>query len=98
MPISLKEAGASPPSFSAGQVTAAVTAAASHIGWVYHSARERNCNSVTCFLQMKESRHDQTEALHVLPVPEGSPNTDVSLSFSSHSPSLIPKNQVGNGV
>lgn len=33
MPISLKGAGAPPPSFSAGQVTVVVTSAASHIGF-----------------------------------------------------------------
>lgn len=46
MPISLKEAGASPPSFSAGQVTVAVTVAASHIGFT--TLQEKGTATLAC--------------------------------------------------
>lgn len=40
MPISLKAVGASPPPFSVGQVTVAVTSAVSHIGFATLQEKE----------------------------------------------------------
>lgn len=61
-----------------------VTPAAPHIGFA--TLQEKGATALSIYLpallQIKGSLHDRTEALHVLPVPEGSPNTDTSMSFS----------------
>lgn len=72
-----------------------VTPTAPHIGLA--TLQEKGATTLSpALLQIKGSLHDQTEALHVLPVPEGSPNTDVSMSLSGLEEGEQLENQVGS--
>ena len=58
-----------------------VTPAAPHTGFA--TLQEKGATTLSpALLHIKGSLHDRTEASCVLPVPEGSPNTDVSMSLS----------------
>lgn len=74
-----------------------VTPAAPHIGFA--TVQEKGATALSpALLHIKGSLHVQTEALHVLPVREGSPNTDVSMSLSGLEEGEWLENQVGNNA
>lgn len=72
-----------------------VTPAAPHIGFA--TLQEKGATTLSpALLEMKGSLHDWTDALHVLPVREGSPNTDVSMSLSGLGEGEWIENHIGN--